>query len=958
MPRPKKKSGLLFERKNTIPEISPDIPEENVLSLRKKIWKIEFDPTAIKTFFSMHQKPLGIIGFVIFALTLSTVSFHTQANVATFYPTSCLGGWENPIGAQGEPDVKDPKDPTSYTTANSAVLENSTAQLFCGHFQGEIPKDVSPKKFLIKLAWSVDDGSVVHPKPQPIEAAPVTHDDPSPLPAEETPPPSVMEGPDVPLPSEVKETVPEEAPPAEDTSAFQFPLISRALAQTESPEVAPPSEPTPEPVAETTPAPDPVVENTSNETEITPPAVTSENEVPEVTEETPVVPDDASSVPEEPAQEIVEPEKSIDQFMVVRYTLDGENWETVGTVGKDHWQDVEFEIPRDKIPTWKDLSTVQVSLTPIQSFDKSPVVYIDALSINVEYEEIKELQEPPKIILKDSSLLFDGATDFNGTDTPTFIITDPGLTTDDINQLVADNKAEIVEDKGNVLEGEVTAPPAKEESSLLEPLKDILKEETPPSSEEKKTIEESITSFLSPRFAEAEESEPAIVSAVILDAYGNETDITVTITTVIVDGRERQQIQINRPERAFRPGRYTLQISLQTPQVVIITEQDFTWGVLAINIDKSMYLTGDTATIAMGVLNDKGNTICDANLVLEIKKPSGEVVTLSTENGTIIDDDACGPNNIIEVPDYHTTFLLSDETGTYHMKLMATTDNGTRSINDQFDVVPNAAFDVSRSGPTRINPTHTYPMTMRITPANDWSGKVKEIVPASFEVTPPVNSIPYESVEEENGVKVITWNLDLVAGEESVIGYYLKAPPVSPEFYFLGPLAFYDEATDTKLFQEKREWQVASDLVCTSQVTTGNWNTAGTWNCGHVPTTGEDVVIRSTDTITMDVNSAVLATITINGTLNTSNGTARSLSGTTLTIASTGTLIANASTITLSGTTAPIVTFTSGATFTVGTSTVTLTGNADMTAPIVGTNSFYNLTLGPREAEIGACRST
>ena len=177
------------------------------------------------------------------------------------------------------------------------------------------------------------------------------------------------------------------------------------------------------------------------------------------------------------------------------------------------------------------------------------------------------------------------------------------------------------------------------------------------------------------------------------------------------------------------------------------------------------------------------------------------------------------------------------------MKLMATTDNGTRSINDQFDVVPNAAFDVSRSGPTRINPTHTYPMTMRITPANDWSGKVKEIVPASFEVTPPVNSIPYESVEEENGVKVITWNLDLVAGEESVIGYYLKAPPVSPEFYFLGPLAFYDEATDTKLFQEKREWQVASDLVCTSQVTTGNWNTAGTWNCGHVPTTGEDVVI-------------------------------------------------------------------------------------------------------------------
>jgi hypothetical protein len=66
--------------------------------------------------------------------------------------------------------------------------------------------------------------------------------------------------------------------------------------------------------------------------------------------------------------------------------------------------------------------------------------------------------------------------------------------------------------------------------------------------------------------------------------------------------------------------------------------------------------------------------------------------------------------------------------------------------------------------------------------------------------------------------------------------------------------------------------------TCTSQAT-GNWNTSATWNCGTVPATGDSVVIANTHTVTLNVNTADLANVTINsgGTL-TNDGNARTLS--------------------------------------------------------------------------------
>ncbi|MGA9164447.1 MAG: G8 domain-containing protein [Thiobacillus sp.] len=64
--------------------------------------------------------------------------------------------------------------------------------------------------------------------------------------------------------------------------------------------------------------------------------------------------------------------------------------------------------------------------------------------------------------------------------------------------------------------------------------------------------------------------------------------------------------------------------------------------------------------------------------------------------------------------------------------------------------------------------------------------------------------------------------------------------------------------------------------ACVSQAT-GNWNTAATWNCGHVPAVGDTATITLGQTVTLNTNSNVLASLTVNGTLTTLAGSSADL---------------------------------------------------------------------------------
>jgi hypothetical protein len=253
-------------------------------------------------------------------------------------------------------------------------------------------------------------------------------------------------------------------------------------------------------------------------------------------------------------------------------------------------------------------------------------------------------------------------------------------------------------------------------------------------------------------------------------------------------------------DRAFKPGIYKLQVETTKNGVTTVEEQDFEWGVLAVNTHKSVYGPDEQAFIGIGVLDNEGRMVCDADVTLAITDPRGDATTLSTANGKIYVSDECEYYGVTDLPDYYTYYTTGD-VGTYTMELTAVTKDGTRELADAFEVKENVPYDVARSGPTRIYPLVPYTMEFTIKPNNNYNGQITEYVPAGFEITPQEGM----TIATEGDTKALTWNKELTKGKIYTLEYEFDAPDVSPEFYVLGPL-------EIGAWTEARQWQIASDV--------------------------------------------------------------------------------------------------------------------------------------------------
>ncbi len=265
----------------------------------------------------------------------------------------------------------------------------------------------------------------------------------------------------------------------------------------------------------------------------------------------------------------------------------------------------------------------------------------------------------------------------------------------------------------------------------------------------------------------------------------------VKIAVYDVDGREIP-VRIERvnnenpailrilPPRQFKAGRFRLSV---TDSGGVVTNQDFTWGVLAINTNKSIYTPAENADISMAVLDQTGEMVCDAQVELRIKNPDlGVDDLLSTENEKIIVNPQCASKEYSPEPDYKAKYTAPG-VGTYEMDLTAKTKNGTYSITDTLTVQNTVAFDVERINSTRLYPPITYPSVYNITANQDFEGTITETVPDSFALSPIEDAKFYDSTSTASAkIRDASASADLTGGIPHLSLPYDLSYPITQKF--------------------------------------------------------------------------------------------------------------------------------------------------------------------------------
>ena len=87
-----------------------------------------------------------------------------------------------------------------------------------------------------------------------------------------------------------------------------------------------------------------------------------------------------------------------EDFLKVSYTLDGVNWQELGMVNKNNWQDLSFNIPvsylletelptnGNEVSTLEDIKKIQIKIESLPILNETPFVYLDGMALEVEYE--------------------------------------------------------------------------------------------------------------------------------------------------------------------------------------------------------------------------------------------------------------------------------------------------------------------------------------------------------------------------------------------------------------------------------------------------------------------------------------------------------------------------------------------------------------------------------------------
>ena len=248
-------------------------------------------------------------------------------------------------------------------------------------------------------------------------------------------------------------------------------------------------------------------------------------------------------------------------------------------------------------------------------------------------------------------------------------------------------------------------------------------------------------------------------------------------------------------KRYGTPGLYTIQTTLVKNGKTYTTQDQYAWGLVSLNTQKSIYRPGEAANMTVVVLDNGGHPVCDATVSIGIIDPKQSLTTLSSENG-ITTGSECGLYNA----QYNPAIV-----GNYTVNVSATSGSTRTDFSTFFLAQNNFAFDIVRTAQSKIDPINNpnlFNVKIDATSfVNATNVSIKESVPAAFNVT--TDGI----VQTLGDTKVITWNKNLSSNTTSV-RYSYSVPLIFPQLYALGPVQItYGNQT----FSEARQWFVAND---------------------------------------------------------------------------------------------------------------------------------------------------
>ena len=291
-----------------------------------------------------------------------------------------------------------------------------------------------------------------------------------------------------------------------------------------------------------------------------------------------------------------------------------------------------------------------------------------------------------------------------------------------------------------------------------------------------------------------------IKRARLMHADGSTEHVPVDIT---YGANDEWTLQLEKTPRAFRPGKYTIDLTITEGGSTYTDSVQFYWGVLAMNTDKSVYAPGDTAHMSIAALDDNGNTQCDALLTLKVTAPDGTTANVPVSSGG-----GCGHNNVTTLLDF-VADVPTSVVGSYSATLSHVDASGAiiNQTTENFTVQKDAPYVVSRTGPTRIYPVSAYSMQLSVYSKDGFSGDVNEVLPEGFTISNSGGG----TTSFQNGALYITWHVSIAAGASKNLSYTFKAPEVSPYLFLLGPLSLSQGSTVA--YTEENTWKIASDAI-------------------------------------------------------------------------------------------------------------------------------------------------